>query len=198
MGLARDFNLSKRIKITFLGAIAFLVMNFDFPLPIFVGFLKFDFSDLIALFGGFAFGPVAVVVIEGIKNLLHLFKTSTGGIGELSNFVVGVVYCLPPAIIYHKTKIKYKAVWGLVIGTVLLPIIASLTNYYIMIPAYSKFVPVEVIVNMCSAINPNITGIDGYIYYMVIPFNFLKALTLSIIALLLHKKISFLLNEKLL
>lgn len=195
MGLARDFNLSRKLKITFLGAIAFIVMNFDFPLPIFVGFLKFDFSDLIALFGGFAFGPAAVVIIEAIKNLLHLFKTSTGGVGELSNFIVGVVYCLPPVLMYHKTNFKYRAILGFVIGIIVLPLVASLTNYYIIVPFYSKLMPIEAIVGACAKLNPKITGIDGYIYYMVIPFNLLKAVVLSIIALLLHKKVSFLLNR---
>ena len=87
-----------------LSAIAFLLMFLEFSVPIMPAFIKMDLSELPALIGAFAMGPVSGAMICLIKNLLHLFMTTTGGVGELSNFILGAVFVVPAGLIYQKWK----------------------------------------------------------------------------------------------
>ena len=100
------------IKIALLAAIAFILMLFQFPVPVFPGFLKIDFSDLPALLGSFALGPIAGMIIEAVKNLLHALirGTQTGGVGELSNFIVGSTLAVPAGLVFLRQKTKKGAV----------------------------------------------------------------------------------------
>ncbi|MCD5411179.1 MAG: ECF transporter S component, partial [Clostridiales bacterium] len=126
----RSINLTKAkftthaiVKIAILGAIAFGIMLIQFPIPIFPAFLKIDLSDVVALVGGFAIGPVAGVVVQLIKVLLHfIIRTSTGGVGELANFIIGASFVFPAAFIYHMKKDKKHALVGLIVGTITMTI----------------------------------------------------------------------------
>ena len=71
-----------------LSALAFVLQYLEFPIPIMPGFIKFDFSDLPALIGAFAYGPIAGILVEFIKNLLHCTVTQSFTVGELSNFIM--------------------------------------------------------------------------------------------------------------
>ena len=79
-----------------LSAVAFILMFLDFSVPFMPAFIKMDLSELPALIGAFSMGPVCGILICLIKNVLHLFITTTGGVGELSNFLLGVAFVLPP------------------------------------------------------------------------------------------------------
>ena len=94
-----------------LSAVAYVLMFIDFPIPFLIpSFIQMDISELPALIGTFSMGPMCGVLICLVKNLLHLFITSTGGVGELSNFLLGVVFVLPAGYIYKKKKNKKSAV----------------------------------------------------------------------------------------
>ena len=109
-------------------------------MPIFPAFLKMDISDLPALIGGFSLGPMAAILIQLIKNIFHIiFKNDgTGGVGNLANFIVGVSFTVPAAIVYIRSKTRRNALIGLVLGTILLVVCSSLANYYVLIPFYTK------------------------------------------------------------
>ena len=55
-----------------LSAIGFILMYLDTATPFAPEFLKMDVSDLPALLGSFALGPMWGVAISLIKNLMHL------------------------------------------------------------------------------------------------------------------------------
>ena len=84
-----------------LSAVAFILMFLDFSVPFMPAFIKMDLSELPALIGAFSMGPVCGILICLIKNVLHLFITTTGGVGELSNFLLGVAFVLPAGLIYR-------------------------------------------------------------------------------------------------
>lgn len=179
-------------KISILSVIAFLLMQIEFPLPIFPGFLKIDISDLPAIIGGFALGPVIGILIELFKNLMHLIRTSTAGVGELANFLVGISLVVPSSLIYFKNKSKKNAIIGLLVGTVCMGIVGALVNYFILLPFYStamKF-PMEAIVNMGNIVNSKIVDVKTLIIYAIIPFNIIKGLILSFFTVLVYKRIS--------
>lgn len=192
----RILSTSNMIKIALLAVISYLVMFIEFPLPFFPPFLKIDFSDLPALIGGFAIGPMAGVIIELIKNLLHfVFQTSTGGVGELANFVIGSALIFPAAVIYHMNKSKKNAIYGLIVGSITMGIVGGLANYYVLLPFYSKFMPLEVIVSSAAALNSMITDMNSLIIYGIVPFNIIKALLVSVVTLTIYKRVSVILHK---
>ncbi|ABR47027.1 conserved hypothetical protein [Alkaliphilus metalliredigens QYMF] len=184
------------VKISILSVMAFILMVFDFPLPIFPLFLKVDLSDVPALIGGFALGPVAGVLIQLIKVFLHfIVKTSTGGVGELSNFIVGTAYVLPAAMIYHMKKDRFHAIVGALVGTISMTIVGVLSNYFIIIPFYSKMMPIEAIVELGTIVNSRIVDVWTLVLYGITPFNIFKGLLIALITMLIYKKISVILKN---
>jgi len=186
------------VKIALLSAVAFVVMYLEFPLPFFPPWLKFDFSDVPALLGGFALGPVAGAMIELVKVVLFfIFKNSgTGGVGELANLLMGLALVLPAALIYKRRKNIQHALIGLTVGLVVMTGMAGLLNYYILIPAYSKFMPIETIIEICKGINPNMNTVEAYVYMGAMPFTALKGLFECLVTLLLYKRLSKLLHKR--
>lgn len=187
------------VKVGVLGAIAFVLMVFDFPLWFAPGFLKFDLSEMPALIGAFALGPVAGVLIQLIKNVLNiaLQGTSTMAVGELSNFIVGCMFVIPAGIIYHRDKTFKNAVIGLIVGTLVMTFGAALSNYYVMIPFYAKVfgMSIEKIVGMGSAVNKIVVDFKTLILYAIIPFNLFKGAIVTIVTLLLYKRVSPILHR---
>lgn len=170
-------NLNKFIKISLLSAIAVVLMYIEFPITPY-GWLKIDLSDVPALMGAFAFGPITGIVIELIKNfLIVLVKgSSTGFIGEFANFLIGVSLILPSSIIYNKYKTKKGAIIGMVVGAISIQIIGILANVYILLPFYG--------IPMAGR------ELITYILVGLLPVNGIKAILVSFITYLLYKKLS--------
>ena len=196
----KKVNLNKQIKITLLAAMAFILMYFDFPLPLFPGFLKIDLSDLPALIGAFALGPIEGIVIELLKNILHvLFKgTQTALVGEMANFIVGSVLVFISGYIYKRNKSRKGAIVGLISGVLVMTTVASLINYFVLIPTYAKVfkLPLDAIVGMGTKINGNITDLRSLVIWSVVPFNLLKGIMVSLVTLGVYKNVSLLIHKE--
>lgn len=190
----KKYSVNTMTKISILSVIAFIVMFIEAPVFIFPGFLKIDLSDVPALIAGFALGPVAGVAVELLKNILHLLKTTTGGVGEVANFVIGASMVAPAAYIYHMRKDKHGAIIGLGVGIVIMSIVGALANYYVLIPFYQNFMPLDAIIGMSSKANGAIVDMKTLILYGIIPFNLFKGVIVAIFTMLLYKKISGLLK----
>ena len=192
--------LNKLVKISLLSVMAFLLMFFiEIPIPIFPSFLKLDISDLPALIGGFALGPVAGIIIELIKNLLHgILKPNTMWIGEIANFCVGAVLVSISAWIYKIKKTRMTALIGLITGVIAMSIVAALLNYYILIPAYSKafHAPIEVFVKMANKVNSKVVDLKTLIFWSIIPFNLVKGVFVSAVTMVLYKSVSPILHKE--
>lgn len=179
------------VKVAILSVIAYLIMFIEVPLFFFPGFLKVDLSDLPALIGGLALGPVAGVMIELIKNILHFItKTSTGGVGEFANFLVGIALILPATILYHRNKTQKGAMIGICIGIVSMGIVGALANYYMLLPFYAKIMPLEQIIAWSASANKYIVDMKTLVLYGVVPFNIIKGLVVAIFTGFLYKKLS--------
>ncbi|MBR6255443.1 MAG: ECF transporter S component [Clostridiales bacterium] len=173
-------------------ALAEVLMMLEIPLPLMPGFLKYDFSDIPALFTGFACGPIAGVVVELLKNLIHfvLGMSTTEGIGEVANFISGSIFILTATIIYLRMKNKKGVVLSLVFGTVALTIATSFVNYFFCIPLYEKVCgfPLPVIIDLCDKAN-TLVKIDSkldVILMTFVPFNIFKGITISMVAFLCY------------
>lgn len=171
-------NTNRFIKLSLLSAIAVILMYIDFPvIPIFP-WLKIDLSDVPALMGAFAFGPLAGVIIELMKNLLILIikGTGTGFVGEFANFLVGVALVWPAALVYKKNKTKKTAILGMVLGFLCIEVVGILANVYLLLPAYGMA--------MSKA------ELMQYVTVGLIPFNGIKSILVCGITYALYKKVS--------
>lgn len=186
------------VKVSALSVIAFIIMFLEFAIPIFPAFLKIDLSDIPALIGAFSLGPLAGIAIELIKNLLHgIFATTTGGVGEVANFVVGSVFVVTAALVYKINKNKTYAVIGMAVGTIAMTAVAAVANYFILVPLFAKIfgVTVDVIVQMGGAIFSGITDLKTLVLYSIVPFNLLKGFIISLVTLVIYKKVSPILHR---
>lgn len=183
------------VKISALAAISVLLMTvLQFPLPFALPFLKVDFADVPALIGGFALGPVAGIVVEGIKILLNLLinGTMTAGVGELSNFLLGATFVGTAASIYKRHKTFGSAVFGLAFGAVAMTVLAVLSNGFFVFPLYATAFQMDLsdFVQMGAGLNGFVDSYWNLMFFMIVPFNLIKSALASMITLLLYKKIS--------
>lgn len=180
-------------------AIAAVLMLFEFPVPFAPSFYELDFSEIPALVGAFAFGPVAGVMIEFCKILLKLFMkgTSTAFVGDLANFVIGCSFILPAAIIYMVKKTRNNAIAASVTGTLIMSVFGTMFNAVYLLPAFSKLygMPLDTIVGMGTAINSNITSVTSLVIFAVAPMNLLKGGSVSLVTMLTYKKLSPILKQ---
>ncbi|WP_069650335.1 ECF transporter S component [Caloranaerobacter ferrireducens] len=197
--LKERLNTRMLTKISVLSVLAFLIMYIEVPLWFTPEFLKIDLSDIPALIGAFALGPMAGVIIEFVKNILHLVikGTVTMGVGELANFLVGSVLVYTASYIYLKKKTFKNAVLGMVIGTVMMTLVASLSNYYFLIPFYAKLfgAPIDAFVEMGAKVNKFVADYKTFILFAIVPFNLLKGIIVSLATIVLYKKISPILHK---
>lgn len=186
-------------KVAILGAVAAVLMLFEFPLPFAPAFYELNFSEIAVLISGFALGPIAAVLTELIKILLNLVfnGTDTAFVGELSNFIMGVSFVLPASLIYKYKKSLSFAIIGMVVGTLSLTVFSAIVNYYLMIPAYVKFMgfKMEMIIGMGTKINSSITDLKTLILFATVPFNVVKGILSSVITILVYKRVSPILHK---
>ena len=186
------------VKTAILGALAGVLMFIKFPIPIAPSFYKLDFSDICGLLGGFAIGPFASIVICLIKNIINVsFEgTVTAFIGEISNFIMSACFCGVAALVYKKEHTKKGAIKSLIIASFCLVLISAVINYYVLIPAFVKFmnIPLEAIISMGSAIIPSINSLFTLVLLCTVPFNLIKAVLVSLITYIVYKRVSPLLK----
>ena len=184
-----------------LSAVAFILMFFDFPLPMLIpSFIKMDFSDLPALLGAFALGPVYGVIISFLKNVLHIFikGTSTAAVGELSNFILGAVFTFTAGMLYKKKRTRKRALTGALIGAAAMAVVGIFSNYFITYPAYSLFygMTMEAILGAYQAILPSVDSIFECLLIFNLPFTFVKGAADVVLCMLIYKPLSPLLHGR--
>ncbi len=199
-GSVHDVGSTKYITICgMFGALAAVLMYFEFPIPFLAPpFYKLDFSELPVMIGGMYLGPAAAVIIEFVKILLKLVLkgTTTAFVGDFANFAVGCSLVLPAVIVYHTGKTKGRALAGLITGTIVLTAFGTLFNALYLLPAFSKLygMPMDVLIEMGTAVNSRITNITSFVMLAVAPLNLIKGLSISILTMLLYKHISRMLH----
>jgi riboflavin transporter FmnP len=182
---------TKRLTVTAMfAAAATVLMYIETPLPLMPPFLKLDPSMLPILIGSFILGPVSGVVMAFIKAFVHVFSSTTGGVGELADFLMTSAFAVSASLVYRRHHTKKGALAGCVAGTLALTAMGVCANYFLLIPFYAKIMPLEAIFATCEAVNPRITGMSGYLLYGVVPFNIIKGTAVSLLTFPLYKKMS--------
>lgn len=192
----RKVSTARRISIIGIcAAIATVLHMLDFPLLFLApGFYKLDFSELPVLLCGFFLGPSATVACEGIKILLKLLLkgTSTAFVGDFANFFVGCSLVLPATIFYHLHKSKHSAIIGLIIGSICITVFGSAFNAIYLLPKFAQLyqLPLDSIIAMGAEINGNIHNVSSFVFFCVAPLNLLKAAMVSVLTMLLYKRVA--------
>jgi riboflavin transporter FmnP len=177
------------VMLALLSAISVVLTFFSFNLPFMPSFLKLDFSDFPSLLAAFTFGPLAGVVVEFVKNAVAAMSSTSGGIGELANFVMGGALAFTAGIIYKKHRTMKGAVVSLIIGTVVMSLAACVMNYFVLFPMYSAFMPLEQIIASASAFVPIIRTKLHVMAFTIFPFNLIKGAAISVITFLFYKRL---------
>ena len=194
--MKKRHRLKKTRAITFIAmfsAIAAVLHIVDIPLFFAPSFYKLDFSELPVMICAFYMGPVAGVTCEFVKIVLKLLikGTSTAFVGDLANFLVGCSFVLPAAICYQATLSKKGAILSLALGTAVMSVFGSMFNAWYLIPKFSELfgMPMDAIISMGTAVNSAITSLPTLVLFAVVPFNILKGVLVSILTMLLYKRV---------
>lgn len=180
------------VKTALLAAIATILSYMDLALPIFPTFLKIDLADVPAIIGAIILGPVPAVFVVLIKNMIHGLTASTSAwIGEFANFVIGASLVLPIGYTMKNKKTQKNFFIGAIIGIIAMIIVASILNVYVLLPMYARVMnfPIEQVVAVSNAINPNVTSLSTYILFICVPFNALKGIVEMTVSFLLFKSL---------
>lgn len=178
-------------------ALAVALMFLEVPLPLMPPFLKFDFSEIPVLVGTFALGPVYGIIIELLKNLIHLPWTGTMAIGEMSNFITGSIFVGTAGFIYTRKRTRKGAVIAMIIATLALAVIAVPVNAFINLPLYASVLgmSMESILGWTQTVNPAIDSELKLLLLGFVPFNLFKGIVVSAITFCVYKPISKLINS---
>ena len=186
-------NVRTMAQIGMLGAVAMVLMFFEIPLWFAPPFYKIDLSELPVLIGCFAMGPVAGVLIELVKILLYVVVhgTTTAGVGDIANFLIGCSFIVPAGLIYRRMTTKKGALIGMAVGTAVMTVLGCVLNAYVLLPFYAAAfgMPMDALVQMGTAVNAGIQDVFGFVMLAVAPFNILKGIFVSGLTLALYKNI---------
>ena len=189
-------NTRKIAMTAVMAAVATVLMFISFKLPFMPSFISLDFSELPALIASFTLGPLSGVAVCFVKNLVNLTQSMTGGVGELSNFIIGSAFVLPAGLIYKKHRNLAGAAVGSVLGALFMALLGLISNYYIVYPIYTNLMPMEAIMGMYQAINPSVENLWQALIVFNLPFTFCKGLISAVVSLLVYKKLEPVINGK--
>jgi riboflavin transporter FmnP len=169
-------------KVGVLSALAIILQYIGTLMGIKVGgFLDVEISDYPAILAAFSMGPAAGLMTELIKNLIHLFVSSTNGIGELANFLINGSLVFAAGLVYKRNKTKKGAYKALLFGVLIMVLAGILMNVYVLLPLY---VPAW---SPQQKLNTVLT--------LITPFNIVRGLVLSILTIVSYKRLSPLLHK---
>ena len=192
----RTVSASRRVTIIGIcAALAAVLHILDFPLLFLAPeFYKLDFSEVPVLLCGFYLGPSATIACEGVKILLKLLLkgTSTAFVGDFANFVVGCSFVLPATIWYHAHKSRHSALIGMVLGTLSMAVLGSAFNAVYLLPKFSQLfgLPLDTIIAMGTAIRGGVNSVTTFVILCVAPLNILKGVMVSVLTMLLYKRVA--------
>ena len=185
--------------ISMFSAISAVLMVFEIQLPFSPSFVKFDFSDLPVMLGGFLIGPFAGGIIVFMKILLHFLLNGTTSffVGDLSNLLLTLSFVLPASFIYQQKKTKKTTIQGLLVSIICTSLLAIIFNLFLIFPLYLKVLNLKMVdlINMIHVVNPLVKDVFTMIVFSLLPFNLFKYSIVSMITMLSYKKLSILFKE---
>lgn len=185
--------LSRTRMVTLIGvfaAISTILMYIELPLPFMPPFLTIDLSGVPILIMGFMYGPLPAIYVTCIKDIIHMFSSQTGCVGELADIIILSCFAVVSSALYRRNPTTKGVALSVAAGAVTITVVGALANRFMLIPFYSQIMPLQAIIDACHAVNPMIDSINAYVIFGAAPFNLIKGLILSVFTLLLYKKMA--------
>ena len=186
--------LTTKLAVTaMLTAIAVALQYIEFSIPVVPSFLKLDFSDLPELIVTFVLGPWWALAICFLKNLIHIPFGTSGGVGELSNFLLGATFVVVAGLIYQHKKTRKTALIACLSGAAAMAVMSFPTNYFIVYPAYAQMWfggTLDPVIGMYRALLPAADTLEKALLFFNLPFTLVKGLLVSLITMFIYKPLS--------
>lgn len=159
-------------------ALAYLISFIEIPIFPSASFLKLDFANVFIMLGGFMYGVIPGIIISAIKEFLcFITKSSTGGVGEIANFLTTLAFIALPATLYRFKKGLKVVIPSLIAACFLQTGASLLANRFINFPLFG------------------IANLFGSFFWIIIAFNMIKSVSVSIITVLLYKRVNVLFKK---
>ena len=144
-----------------------------FRIPV-VLFLKYEPKDCLLAIAGMLYGPLPALLVATVVSLVEMVTISTTGIiGFVMNVLSSALFVCPAAWLYQKKRTLRGALWGLILGALLMSGGMVLWNWLIT-PLYMG-IPRQAVVEMLLP--------------AFLPFNLLKAGLNAALTVLLYKSV---------
>lgn len=156
-------------------ALSFAISLLDFPIFPTTPFLKLDFGNVFILLIGFLLGPIEGIMVCAVKESLRILVSTSGGIGELANMLMTSSYILLPSVVYHFRKGIKTVAWTLAVACVIGTATALFANRFINFPLY---------------MGDGAKSVFKEVFWFIVAFNIIKTVSISILTLLLYKRLS--------
>lgn len=190
------FDVRKLVYTALMAALSVVLSEvLKFNVPFMPSFITFDFSDVPALLAALTMGPVSGVAVALIKNLEGLITSMTGGVGELSNFILCACLVLPAGLIANKSAKYSHVIPACLCGAAVMAGVSLASNYFVVYPIYTAIMPMDVIVGMYRAILPSADTLFKCLLIFNVPFTFVKGVIASAVAIPLYKRLRPIFNS---
>lgn len=198
--MTKTHNRIRELTVTaMLCAVATILMFLDFSLPMVIpSFVKMDVSELPALLASFSLGPVYGIAVCLVKNLFNvIFHGTTGGIGELCNFLIGASFVGTAGVIYRFHKTRKSAVIAALVGAVVMAAVSVPVNYFLSYPVYAAmFGGIDAIIAAYQELRPGTNGLMECLLVFNMPFTLVKGLINAALCFLIYKPLSPILHGR--
>ena len=122
---------------------------------------------------------------------------STGGIGEVCNFLIGAAFVGPAGILYKQSKSRKIAIIASLVGAAVMALVSVPVNYFISYPVYAKmFGGIDAILAAYQALTPNVDGLLQCLILFNLPFTFVKGLLNAVLCFFIYKPLSPILHGR--
>ena len=188
------FTTANLTRMAILAAVASVLFLIEIPLG--MPFYKLDLSNIPVLIGAFSMGPLAGTIVLGVKSLIGLTHSSSAGVGELADFIMGLAMILPASLIYQRNKTRKTAMIGMLTGVFCAVVVSVFVNKWIMLPFYMGAFHMTMDQLVQAA---HWGGVDSewkLLLLITAPFNLIKGLVISILTAVLYKRVSPILHGK--
>ena len=187
--MKNTFNTKNIAGMAVFSALSFVVYLLE--IPIFAGtpasFLELDFSNVFVMLAGFMYGPIPAILITAVKESIHIAVGSTGGIGELANMIITTAYVLLPSIVYRYKKGFKTVVLTLFIACIIQTSVSLLVNKFINFPFFMGSAP--------FVVTEKSNAVFATLWTYVLGFNAIKSVAISIVTIVLYKRVSLLFKK---
>lgn len=171
------FSTGNICRVALLAAMGAILLKLEFPIFPATPYLKMNFGDFPGLIAGFMLGPLLGCLTQILRVIIFffIFGTSTGGVGELSNIIGGIMMVLPAALIYKHHRCLKGAFVGMLIGAFCNILSMCAFNLFVFFP---MFMPANTF-----ATNVKI------VFTWVLAFNTVRCVCNALLTFLLYKRL---------